>query len=208
MITSAESNDEFRIFSSMIIKELSKVIGTNCYVYDAEKMLADMVSGVSYFDSNLLENFKKFGQIAFDMNTKYKDASFDPNSLKDEQEVVCVIFGLEKFKTILGNEFDGAFSGLVSMVKGMPKVSFIIIDTCDNMKKHEFEAWYKDTLSGTKGVWVGNGIANQYSLKSSLSSRVLSAKIDKFFGYYVDGNTTVLVKFISEAGEEDEYETL
>ena len=155
-----------------------------------------------------MDNFKKFGQIAFDMNTKYKDSSFDPNSLKDEKERVCVIVGLEKFKTILAGEFDGAFSGLVSMLKGMPKVSFIIADTCDNMKKHEFEAWYKDTLSGTKGVWVGNGISGQYTLKSALSSRLLSAKIDKYFGYYVDGNTTVLVKFISEAGETEEYETL
>ncbi|MBQ4031148.1 MAG: hypothetical protein II625_05285, partial [Bacilli bacterium] len=154
-------------------------------------------------------NFKKFGQSAFDMNTKYKDSSFDPASLNDEKERVCVIVGLEKFKTILGGEFDGAFSGLVSMLKGMPKVSFIIVDTCDNMKKHEFEAWYKDTLSGTRGVWVGNGISGQYTLKSSLSARILSAKIDKFFGYYVDGNTTVLVKFISDAGEEvEEYETL
>lgn len=50
----------------------------------------------------------------------------------------------------------------------------------------------------------------QYTLKSTLTSRVLSTKIDKNFGYYVDGNTTVLVKFISEIGEEESetYETL
>jgi len=83
------------------------------------------------------------------------------------------------------------------MIKGMPKVHFIIIDTADNLKKREFDSWYKDTISGTKGIWLGNGMGAQYTLKSTLTSRVLSTKIDKNFGYYVYGNTTVLVKFIS-----------
>jgi len=208
MFTGMEINDEFKNVSAMFIKEVSKLIGMNCYVYDAEKILGDLVSGVNYFDTSLLENFKKFGQIAFDMNKKYKDAGFDSKVLDDSPEYVCFIVGLEKFKTILNNEFDGAFAGLLSMIKGMPKVSVVIMDTFDNFKKHEFEAWYKDTISGTRGVWIGNGISTQYTLKSTLSSRVLSVKLDKYFGYYVDGSTTVLVKFISDAGEEEEYETL
>ena len=155
-----------------------------------------------------MENFKIFGQKAFDMYSKYKESGFDTDSLKEYSEYTCVIVGLEKFKTMLGSEFDGAYSGLVSMVKGMPKISFVIIDSCDNIKKSEFASWYKDTVSGTKGTWVGNGMGTQYTLKSTLTARVLSAKLDKNFGYYVDGNTTVLLKFISEPGEEDEYETL
>jgi hypothetical protein len=37
---------------------------------------------------------------------------------------------------------------------------------------------------------------------------VLAAKLDKNFGYFIDGNTTVLIKVPSEVGEEDDYETL
>ena len=51
-------------------------------------------------------------------------------------------------------------------------------------------------------------MGTQYTLKSTLSSRILSAKLEKNFGYYIDGNTTVLVKFISELGDEEIYETL
>ncbi len=199
---------EIKNFANMFVKELSNAIQKNCFVFDAEKIVGDFAQYVTYYDNNILDNFKAFGKTIFDMYSKYKDSGFDVNSLKDDASYVCVIVGIDKFKTLLGGDFDGAFSGLLTMVKGMPKVSFVIIDTADNIKKREFEAWYKDTLPGTRGVWVGNGIANQYTLKSTLPSRVLSVKVEKDFGYYVDGNTTVLVKLVSEVGEEEVYETL
>jgi S-DNA-T family DNA segregation ATPase FtsK/SpoIIIE len=199
---------DIKNFASLFVKEIANAAQKNCYVFDAEKIAADFSSLVTYYDNNLLENFKNFGKIIFDMYNKYKESGFDVNTLNDDPSYVCIILGIDKFKTLLGGDFDGAFSGLLTMVKGMPKVSFVIVDTADNIKKREFEPWYKDTLPGTRGIWVGNGIANQYTLKSTLPSRVLSAKIDKDFGYFIDGNTTVLVKLISEVGEEEVYETL
>ena len=153
--------------------------------------------------------FKTFGKIAFDAFEKYKAAGFDAAALNDQPETVCFIVGFDKFKNVLGTDFDSAYGGLVSMIKAMPKFNFILVDTCDNFKKREFETWYKDTVSGTKGIWLGNGMGTQYTIKSSTPARLLSAKLDKNFGYFVDGNTTVLVKVISETGEEEEnYETL
>ena len=207
MIMGSELND-IKNFAGLFIKEISNWIQKNCYVFDAEKAVSAYSQYVTYYDTNMLDNFKTFGKKVFDMYTKYKESGFDSNSIKDEASYVCVIVGIDKFKTLLGSDFDGAFSGLLTMIKGMPKVHFIIVDTADNIKKREFEGWYKDTLSASRGIWIGNGIANQYSLKSTLPSRVLSTKVEKDFGYYVDGNTTVLVKLISELGEEEVYETL
>ena len=207
VVTASEMSD-MKAFGGMFIKQVSNVIGKNCYVFDMEKMFGDFASISSYYDTNILDAFKGFGKFIFDAFNKFKEASFDADALKDQGEYVCFIVGLEKFKSVLGTEFDGAFSGLVSMVKSMPKINFVLIDTCDNFKKREFDTWYKDTISGTKGIWVGNGMSTQYTLKSTLSTRVLGAKLEKNFGYYVDGNTTVLVKFVSEIGEEEVYETL
>ncbi len=199
---------EIKTFGGMFIKEISNIVGKNCYVFDLEKLYKDYSSNVSYYDTNILEEFKTFGKFVFDSFTKFKEAGFDASALKDQGEYVCFIVGIEKFKNILGSEFEGAYGGLLTMIKSMPKFHFILIDTCDNFKKREFDSWYKDTISGTKGLWIGNGMGTQYTLKSTLSTRVLGAKVDKNFGYYVDGNTTVLVKYISEVGEEEVYETL
>ena len=207
IITGMELND-IKVFGRFFVKEISSIIGKNCYVFDLEKEFKDIEALVTYYDTNILDNFKKFGKFVFDVYNKYKEAGFDTSVLSEYGEYVCVIVGIDKFKNMLGSEFDGAYSGLLSMIKGMPKIHFVIIDSADNFKKREFDSWYKDTISGTKGIWLGNGMGSQYTLKSTLTSRVLSTKLEKNFGYYVDGNTTVLVKFISEQGEEDTYETL
>ena len=196
-----------RVASDML-KELSNILNKQCYVFDMEKAYKEYASFVSYYDTNILSCFKQFGKFVFDMYDKYKNAGFDPESISEYGEYVCVIVGLDKFKNVLGDEFNGAFGGLLSMVKAMPKVHFIFIDSVDNFKKNEFDGWYKDSLSSTRGIWIGNGIANQYTLKSTLPTRILSAKVEKNFGYFVDGNTTVLIKVPSEVGEEEDYETL
>jgi hypothetical protein len=176
-----------------------------------DKVFNDLGEITSYFDTAILDNFKNFGKLAFDTFEKYKQAGFDAGALNDQPESVCFIIGFDKFKNVLGTDFDNAFAGLVSMIKTMPKFNFVLVDTCDNFKKREFETWYKDTISGTKGMWVGNGMGTQYTIKSTTPARLLSAKLDKNFGYFVDGNTTVLVKYISDMGDgssTDTYETL
>lgn len=207
LITGMEFS-EIKNFGGMFIKEMANLIGKNCYVYDLEKVYSEYSEVVTYCDNNILENFKVFGKFAFDLFNKYKEAGFDTNSISEYGEYVCVIVGVDKFKNMLGSEFDGAYSGLLSMIKGMPKIHFVLIDSADNFKKREFDTWYKDTITGTRGIWIGNGMGSQFTLKSTLTSRVLSVKLEKNFGYYVDGSTTVLVKFISEIGEEEIYETL
>jgi S-DNA-T family DNA segregation ATPase FtsK/SpoIIIE len=209
VVTCAEMA-EAKTFTGLFIKEVSSLIGKNCYVFDMEKMYPEVASTTSYFDSAIFDNFKNFGKTAFDAFEKYKAAGFDAGALNDQAESVCFIIGFDKFKNVMGTDFDSAFAGLVSMIKTMPKFNFVLLDTCDNFKKREFETWYKDTISGTKGIWLGNGMGTQYTIKSTTPARLLSAKLDKHFGYYVDGNTTVLVKFISESGEEEQqtYETL
>jgi len=97
---------------------------------------------------------------------------------------------------------------VINKIKAMPKVYFVFIDAVDNLKKQEFESWYKTLFNGTRGVWIGNGLGTQFTLKSTLSTRALSAKITDDFGYYVDGSTTVLIKTITDVGDEEEYETL
>ncbi len=207
IITGMEFN-EIKNFGGLFIREVANALNKNCYVFDLEKAYKELATITTYHDVNIVDEFKKFGKTIFDMYNKYKESGFDSSSLEEYSEQVCFIVGIEKFKNMLSSEFDGAYSGLISMIKGMPKVYFVIIDTCDNLKKREFESWYKDTISGTKGIWVGNGIGTQYTIKSTLPSRVLATKLDKNFGYYIDGNTTVLVKLISDIGEEEVYETL
>ena len=142
------------------------------------------------------------------MYDEFAAGGYDTAAISKYGEYVCVIAGIDKFKMLLGADFNSQFADLLVKIKAMPKMYFIIMDEVDNIKKLEYDTWYKAVVSPTRGIWVGEGMSTQFTLKSTLSARQLSAKIDNTFGYYVDGSVTVLVKLITDVGEEDQYESL
>ena len=50
------------------------------------------------------------------------------------------------------------------------KVSITIFETIDNIKQFEYENWYKTVVASNHGVWIGDGIADQYTIKASFKS--------------------------------------
>ncbi len=202
MITGQDA-ELLKPFSNMMVKQFANLLNKNVYVFDAEKMLSTYASEVSYYDSNILVNFKPFSELIKKMYEDYENSGFDENSLSSYSQYVCIIAGMEKFKALLGEEYDNLFANLANKIKNMPKISFIIIDSIDNIKKQEYEQWYPNLLGGNRGIWIGEGMGDQLTLKSTVSTRFLSAKIPVGFGYFVDGPTTVLVKLITEPGEEE-----
>lgn len=200
--------ENIKNFGLMFLKELTKINDKNLYVFDAEKAFKEIASEAVYYDSNFLNSFKALGEEVLNMYNEFESSGYDASALKDYNPYLCVISGLDKFKLLLGSDYLSVFNDFLMKIKAMPKFHLIIIDSVDNIKKMEYDAWYKAIVNPSRGVWVGDGMANQYLIKSTLNSRQLSTKIDNSFGYFVDGSTTVLMKLITEVGEEDDYESL
>ena len=195
-------------FGKMFIKQIGKSLGKNVYVFDPDKYFGDIAADVSYYDSNVPNCYKQLVEFINKMYDEFAAGGYDPEAISKYGEYVCVIAGIDKFKMLLGADFTSQFADLLVKIKAMPKMYFIIMDEVDNIKKLEYDTWYKAVVSPTRGIWVGEGMSTQFTLKSTLSARQLSAKIDNTFGYYVDGSVTVLVKLITDVGEEDQYESL
>ena len=73
----------------------------------------------------------------------------------------------------------------------------------DKIKSLEYENWYKATVRSNHGIWIGNGITEQFTLKINKVSKELYEEIPTLFGYYIKGGNYKLIKFV-EIGEEDE----
>ena len=195
-------------FTKMFIKQLGKSLNKNVYLFDPDKYFGDVSSDISYYDSNVPNCFKQFVEFVNKMYDEFAAGGYDPAALSKYSDYVCVIAGIDKFKMLLGNDFNAMFGDLLVKIKAMPKMYFVLVDGVDNFKKMEYDPWYKAVVSPTRGIWVGEGMGAQYTLKSTLSARQLSAKLDNTFGYYIDGSVTVLVKLITDVGEESDYEAL
>ena len=83
--------------------------------------------------------------------------------------------------------------------------TFIIADSVFKLKNHEYDDWYKEYITKDSGIWVGNGISDQYLIRLNSSNRNLVNNCGESFGYLVKQEEAVLVKLIGmkDAGEEN-----
>ncbi|MBR2828444.1 MAG: hypothetical protein IKE70_04360, partial [Bacilli bacterium] len=61
-----------------------------------------------------------------------------------------------------------------------------------------FESWFKSSIDLSEGIWLGNGIGNQFTLKVTTNSRVLRAEVQPGFGYCINKGKAVLMKLITD----------
>ena len=79
---------------------------------------------------------------------------------------------------------------------------YIFVENVDKLKKLEYDNWYRSIVNTNQGIWLGNGIADQFSLKLVKVGKELYQDIGNGFGYIVIRGNPVLVKLI----EQEKYE--
>ena len=91
-----------------------------------------------------------------------------------------------------------SLTGMITDSKQKGNIRFIIVDTIDAIKAINFEAWYKGNCDMAEGIWMGNGIGNQFTLKVTTNSRILRAEIDPGFGYVIKKGKAELMKLMAD----------
>ena len=49
------------------------------------------------------------------------------------------------------------FNQLLKNAMKLEKYNFIIAENSVRLKKHEYDIWYKNNITGDNGIWIGNG---------------------------------------------------
>ena len=111
---------------------------------------------------------------------------------------ICVILGISSILNKLSPTDKANVTQQLEKVKMVSNVKLVIIDTIENIKTISYELWYKNNVSLSEGIWLGNGIANQFTLKVTTSTRILRAEINPEFGYVIIKGKAYLTKLLSE----------
>ena len=87
-------------------------------------------------------------------------------------------------------------------------MSIIISDSSAGLSQHAMQSWYRAQCAGN-GVWVGDGVAEQYELKISKPTSELYGEIGSAFGVLVNKGKYKIAKLLQshttqEEGEADE----
>lgn len=158
---------------------------------------------VNIFDAERIILSKK-------VNTKEEYNNFISDlDKKVSKEIVCVIIGIDKFVNEfddINNNFYYTFNSTLKRAEELGNCKYIIIDNANKLKNHEYDEWYKNFVTKDNGIWVGNGIDNQYLITITSERRLIVNNCGDSFGYAINQGIATLIKLIEmkEKGEEDE----
>lgn len=186
--------EELKPFTSGLCKILNKMANAVEYVIDGVKLLDDDVKEYQYINDNFDNIVEQIYKIIDFMVSK---TNLEREKFK---QYIFVIIGIEKFITKLSLENKNKVIEYLEKCKDISKISFIIVDSIDNHKNYTYNMKCKTVVQNNQFIWYGNGISDQYTLKTPYMIR---GNLADGFGYVVDKNKINTVKLIEEKGETD-----
>ena len=183
LLNFAISNDleECIPFIIHIIEIIKLIPNINITVLDAE---------------NILQNKKE------NLREKYIQAFRKMNNSKKLKDSLIIIIGFDKFMTEFGEE--EVFAESLKNAQSLKACHYLIIESSMKLNNYTYSDWYKNYNSSDTAIWIGNGVSEQYLIKTS-STKLLN-NCGNSYGYaFIKGKPT-LVKLLGlkENGEENE----
>ena len=139
-------------------------------------------------------------------NNQYKDANMDSSVLEQYDERCYVIFGVKRLFEQLSDDGRDKLATLLDKADPIYKIHFVLCDSASQMKKYEYDPWYKQHILGADGVWIGEGVADQFAFKINKITSEMYEEVGAHFGYYIYRNRPILAKLLSAEEKGDVVE--
>lgn len=201
-LLSGQDKDELAIFVQGVVEQLCR-LPSKIAVLDGAGQL-EMSENFSYeyvhgnFSGCVLNLFREMVQ----RNNSYKTAIQGGKSAPKFVEMCYVITGLKVILASLDDDGRDKLRTLLEHAETTYSIRFVLCDNAQDLREFTSEPWYKKHVSGTEGVWVGDGIAEQYVLRLGAINSALYSEIPPHFGYVVKKGRPILTKLLEQKGEE------
>jgi len=190
------------------IQGLTEVIAekgdSTIIVIDPDSMYLDVdQKKYEYFTahSDLDQLVNRLFATLVERNNTYKDAKESGATPPCFVKTICVVHSLTSFKNKISPDSQEKLKILLEKGEVEYNVHFIISDSIANISSVSFEPWFKTKVSLHDGIWVGNGLADQFQLKVKVS-RDLYQEIGEEFGYTIANGKPTLIKLVSSVKSE------
>ncbi len=181
-------------FAEELLKVASSVVRT--IVFDAERVLSANENCLMV-QKNYEEEVQKLFAEMVERNNTYKDANMNEAVLEKYEERVYIIFGLKKLFDQLASDGKEKMSTLIEKAESIYKIHFVFIDGLNGFNNYSYEAWFKRHVTGADGLWIGDGVADQYLLKVNKVTSDLYEEIGCEYGHFITRNRPVHVKILN-----------
>lgn len=136
-------------------------------------------------------------------NNTTKDAIAEGKPAPVFENITCIIHSFTALNEQLSDDGRDKLKVFLERVNGL-NVTIIFSETIDKLSSYTYEHWFQKQVSLSDGVWVGNGITDQYTLKINKITNDMYGELAEDFGYAVCKGKVKLVKLLTTAASEEE----
>jgi len=180
-------NIEYAIsYINHVVEEIGQLKEIQIHILDAEKVIKTKKDDLQ----------KSYNSFILELEENYNNAT------ANKKMIICVIIGVDKFINELENG-EADLLEIFNKAKEAENYSFIITDNATRIKNHEYDGWYKEYVRNENGIWIGNGIDEQYVININASRTRLINYCGNDYGYVVSDGEPQIIKLLGmqEKGE-------
>lgn len=143
-----------------------------------------------------------FSEMVLRHNT-FKDAQMDLTALEGFTRRLYIIPGLSRIMAALSDDGKDKLTVLLEKAESSFKLHFVVIDDASQYASFSYQPWYKRHCTGSDGLWIGDGVADQYVIKVGRLTAELYQPLEADYGYLITKGRPELVKLLSARSEEE-----
>lgn len=183
------------------LKVLSRLVKTVCV--DAEQIFENEIpADVECVSGDYEEYVRTLFNEAVVRNNTYKEAKMDQKSLEPFERRIIVIVGCKRLFEQLSADGKEKLGLVFLKSEANYKQHFIIVDSSSDFNSYRYDEWYKKQINGADGIYIGDGVTDQYVVKVTKLTRDMYEEIGSSYAWVVGKSRPTLTKLLSCRGEE------
>jgi len=184
----ANSMEESFSFIKGLLEILSLTTDTNKYIIDIPKTLEPYKYNMNYHN----ENFANVLQIM-------------QNNIDTENEKnLYIINGIGSYKTKLNPDEKKLLEDNLTKITSSKNNYLIFIEEYTTYKSIEIEPWFRNSIDKLNGIWLGDGISSQLSIKINMSLDEKRIMFPYIAYCFTKGKHMIFKHMIDKEEQEDE----
>ena len=195
LILSQDMN-ELSATTSGVIEQLCRLDGTVTVLDGASLVKESANMDCEYLKSNFASRVEMLFKEMVRRNNTYKQSVSKGNPVESYLPEYFVVTGLQAILASLSDQGIDEVNTLLEKAEPHYNIRFILCDSVRAVSEFRGVKWYKKHVGDGEGIWVGNGITDQYIIKVGKLTNSLYSKISPHFGYLVKQGKPMLAKLI------------
>ena len=203
------AGNEYQSFMSDLASLLDGPCGSNGVFFDVPDSSGEQqyknFTVCKYVQDCENEVAKLFELVLYRNNT-YKEALERGEKPEAFDNIVVLIDSLTSLRSTLSDEGKEKLALILEKGTLNYNITIVISDTVKAVSGIAFERWYKTHIDQANGIWIGNGIAEQYQLKPAKLTSEMRAECEAGFGYSIKRGKACKIKLLNTKQEEQDGE--